>query len=35
MDWREVDWARLAGMGELITHRATPARPAAEARVAG
>jgi dihydroorotate dehydrogenase electron transfer subunit len=35
MDWREVDWRRLASMGELITHRATAARPAAAVRVAG
>jgi dihydroorotate dehydrogenase electron transfer subunit len=35
MDWRQVDWARLAGMGELITHRSAPAHLAPEARVAG
>ena len=35
MDWREVDWARLAAMGELITHRAPIAHLAPEARVAG
>jgi dihydroorotate dehydrogenase electron transfer subunit len=35
MDWRAVDWSRLAGMGELVTHRTAPDRLAAEARVAG
>jgi dihydroorotate dehydrogenase electron transfer subunit len=35
MDWRLVDWRRLAAMGALITHGTTSARPAAEARVAG
>ncbi len=35
MDWRAVDWRRLAAMEELVTHRTAPQRPAAEARVAG
>ena len=35
MDWRAVDWSRLSGMGELVTHRTAPDRPVAEARVAG
>lgn len=35
MDWRAVDWARLSGMGELVTHRTAPDRLVAEARVAG
>ena len=35
MDWRLVDWRRLAAMGALITHGTTAARPPAEARVAG
>ncbi len=35
MDWREIDWPRLAAMGELITHRAPAAHLAPETRVAG
>jgi dihydroorotate dehydrogenase electron transfer subunit len=35
MDWRTIDWARLAGMGELVTHRDAVAHLAPEARVAG
>lgn len=35
MGWQEVDWRRLASMGELVTHRSMPARPAAGTRVAG
>ena len=35
MDWRDIDWPRLAGMGELITHRAAVVQLAPEARVAG
>jgi dihydroorotate dehydrogenase electron transfer subunit len=35
MDWRAVDWQRLAAMGELVTHRMAPERLGAGARVAG
>jgi dihydroorotate dehydrogenase electron transfer subunit len=35
MERRGIDWARLAGMGELTTHRTAVTRLAPEARVAG
>ena len=35
MERRAVDWGRLARMGDLISHRSVPARPAAGARAAG
>jgi dihydroorotate dehydrogenase electron transfer subunit len=35
MERRAVDWARLAQMGNLISHRSVSARPAAGVRVAG
>ena len=35
MDWRSVDWARYADLGELIHHRRPPLRPAASAVAGG
>jgi dihydroorotate dehydrogenase electron transfer subunit len=33
MDWRTVDWIRLAAMGELIHHRTPPSRVGADVKV--
>jgi dihydroorotate dehydrogenase electron transfer subunit len=35
MERRAVDWGRLAQMGNLISHRSVPPRPAAGVRLAG
>jgi hypothetical protein len=33
-DWRQLDWPRMSALGELIHHRAVPARLPADATLA-